>query len=51
VLPGFLLDPAWFGVDPLPNLAWALEKIAGDAYRQLAEQARQERAARRGAGS
>jgi Uma2 family endonuclease len=51
VLPGFLLDPAWFKEDPLPNLAWALEEIAGDAHRELAEQARRERAARSGAAS
>ena len=46
VLPGFWLDPAWLEESPLPNLTWVLEEIAPGAYAELAEQARQERAAR-----
>jgi Uma2 family endonuclease len=51
ILPGFLLDPAWFSEDPLPPIAWALEEIAGNAHDELARQAHQERAARGGATS
>ena len=46
VLPGFWLDPAWLEETPLPNLDWVLEEIAPGAHGELAERARQERAAR-----
>ena len=38
VLPGFWLDPVWFGRDPLPSPTAVLRRISPEAWRRLVEE-------------